>query len=95
MIPLSIWEIINFIPGISITVRRYHDVGISGLWYFATPFLGDTLIQKASKYANYYENVNEHKFILVIDLIGIIIELISLVIILKPTKFQNNKYIHN
>jgi uncharacterized membrane protein YhaH (DUF805 family) len=29
-----VWELINFIPGISITARRYHDINRSGWWMF-------------------------------------------------------------
>lgn len=31
---LSVWAVIvNFIPGLSVSVRRLHDTGRSGLWY--------------------------------------------------------------
>lgn len=38
------WAMITFFPTICVTVRRFHDVGMSGLWFLmwplATTFLG-------------------------------------------------------
>lgn len=39
---LTIYTYIMFVPKISLTVRRLHDTGLSGFWYFLTfiPWIG-------------------------------------------------------
>ena len=32
---LSLYSLAAFIPNLSITIRRFHDVGLSGWWYVA------------------------------------------------------------
>ena len=56
---VSIWSIINIIPGLSIVIRRLHDIGKGWPWIFISliPFVGGIILivfmATASKFPPY------------------------------------------
>ena len=59
----SIWSLVVFIPGITVTVRRLHDVNRSGWWILISfiPFVGSLivlvlLIDKGTEGSNKFGN---------------------------------------
>ncbi|GLB46287.1 hypothetical protein WR164_02660 [Philodulcilactobacillus myokoensis] len=95
---MSIWVLINYIPGMSLTVRRYHDLGISGFWYLLTPFLGNIIMHFFSNFARlYYQDGMQHiafnEINMTLYLIGLVINLISFILAMKKTKWHHNRYL--
>lgn len=45
-IPISLYSLAIFIPSLAVTVRRLHDTGRSGWWYFIAfvPFVGGIIL---------------------------------------------------
>lgn len=43
---LGIYGIVSFVPALSVTVRRLHDIGRSGWWYFIgiVPLIGGIIL---------------------------------------------------
>lgn len=67
LLPYVVYALIVFIPGVSLSVRRLHDVGVSGWWLFVLfiPYIGILILFVLyilpTKIENKYNNVKNIK----------------------------------
>lgn len=74
------------IPGISVTVRRLHDIGRSGYWAFF--IFGGSMLGSLS---SYYQSTNTALFA-VLSLVCFIVCIISLVWMFTDSQYGPNQY---
>lgn len=81
-ISVAIIAIIQFVPTMTLNVRRYHDIGLSG-FFTVIPL---TLILATSIFKSKPNILN------VITIIFLIFMVINLILFCLPSKIKNNKY---